>query len=110
MGRDQPEYTYGCCNLDLNGAAWLALGMGDVVDLGRAQGPAAYHHLAVGAVCRNNRFRLDAVATDGIAQHCKGRTCRRRRLPGIDLLERDDIGLTARGRLHYASQLQLDRG
>ena len=24
------------CNLDLNGAAWLALGMGDVVDLGRA--------------------------------------------------------------------------
>ena len=110
MGRDQPEYTCGRCNLDLNGAAWLALGMGDVVDLGRAQWPAAYHHLAVGAVCRDNRFRFDAVPTDGIAQHCKGRTCRRGRLPGIDLLERDDIGLMARDRLHYAGQIEVTVG
>ena len=78
--------------------------------MGRAQWPATYHHLAVGAVCRDNRFRLDAVPTDGIAQHCKGRTCRRGRLPGIDLLERDDIGLMARDRLHYAGQIEVTVG
>jgi hypothetical protein len=43
-------------------------------------------------LCRDYRFRLDAVPTDGIARHCKGRNCRRGRLPGIDLLERDDSG------------------
>jgi hypothetical protein len=51
-------------------------------------------------------FASMPCSPDGIAQHGKGRARRSERLPGIDLLQRDHIGVMACDRFHYPGQIE----
>src|SRR5688572_5911788 len=67
MGRYQTERAALGTNLGLDRAPRLAFGMGDVMHLGRTERPAAHDHLAVVAVGRRDRLRLDTVLADRLA-------------------------------------------
>jgi hypothetical protein len=106
MRRDQAKRPGGGCNLDLDGTARLALEVGDVVNLAPAQRPAAYHGLSVFAIGGADRFRVDAMIADSLAQNDKGGPCGGLRASGIHFLQRHHVRTIARDDLDHTCQIE----
>ena len=110
MGGDHAQLAAAAMHFGLDRAARLAVGMGDVVDLGRVERTAAHQHLAVVAVGGADRFRLDAVLADGFAQQFERRARAGGAAAGIDLLQRHDVGIVPVDRLGDALERELPVG
>ncbi len=99
MGGDHANPAAAAMHFGLDRAARLAVGMGDVVDLGGVERTAADQHLAVVAIGGADRLGLDAVIADRLAQQFERRARAGGPAAGIDLLQRHHIGIVPVDRL-----------
>jgi hypothetical protein len=106
MRGDQLEAAGGRRDFHFDGAAGLALGVSDVVDLRRAERPAAEHHLAVFAVGRDDGFGLDPVAAHRLAQHAESGARGCSGAARIHLLQRDHIRVMPQDGLDHAGKIE----
>src|SRR5689334_21629469 len=92
MSGNHPESAGWRRDLHLDGAAWLALRMANVMNLRRSKGPTTDHHLTIYSIGCEDGGRFDTVGADGITEHREGRGRRQHSVSRIHLLQGNYVG------------------
>src|SRR5215203_6649384 len=107
MGRDHLQCAAWRRNFASDGASWLALPVGNVVDLRISDRPPAYEGLAVFAVHGGNGLGAYAVSAERSLQSFERvNRARGSRPPRIDFLKRNHVRLVRLDQRNHAIQVE----